>query len=38
MNWKRKEVVDFLKKNKDVLDIDLSDIDVIENNKVSGLA
>ena len=36
--WKRKDVLDFLQKNKEVLDIEPSDIKIIENNRVAGLA
>jgi hypothetical protein len=34
MNWKRKEVVEFLQENKEVLDIEHSNINVIEDNRV----
>ena len=38
MKWKRKEVLDFLQENKEVLDIEPSDIKIIEDNRVAGLA
>ncbi|CAG8721066.1 1246_t:CDS:2, partial [Funneliformis mosseae] len=35
--WKRKNVLDFLQKNKEVLDIEPSNIKIIKDNRVASL-
>ncbi|CAG8675318.1 11082_t:CDS:1, partial [Paraglomus brasilianum] len=36
--WKRAQVLTFLRSKKDELDLDDEDIDIVQNNKVAGLA